>query len=104
MGKGVDFDVRAWRDRMNITNVFAAELIDCTTRSFSRWLAGRVKPDPYSVRQMQRLEERKQQGLPLRDIRPGLFSRRRPKPSKSGAAPGFGARRDGSPSRLVSPL
>lgn len=83
MGNGnwPPFDVLAWRIRMGISQARAAELIDCTTRSFCRWESLhddlRVRPDPYSVRQMQRLERRKEDGLPLADPVATPMKRRR---------------------------
>jgi DNA-binding XRE family transcriptional regulator len=102
MGMGVDFDVRGWRRAMGITQAEAADFIDCTTRSFCRWENGKVKPDPYSVNQMRRLMERKTAGLPLREVRPGLFKRRK-RPSRPGAAPDVGGKAGGRGSLVGRP-
>ena len=60
--RGEDFDVRALRERLGWSREKLASELNVSLQSVYRWEAGRTKPLPTVVRQLETLEKRAGRG------------------------------------------
>ena len=60
--RGEDFDVRALRERLGWSREKLASELNVSLQSVYRWEAGRTKPLPTVVRQLEALEKRASRG------------------------------------------
>lgn len=58
MARGRDYPVRELRDRLIMTQAELAQAVGVTVGSIARWEAGRSKPTPLAVRQLEALAKK----------------------------------------------